>query len=196
MPDGSLETLHTLASRASLLTNTLLDKLEQSLGEVEFGELDRPMCVMAVFGEEPVQPLHELLAAVGGASKLGITEQTRFIRAETGSYVEVVYTTLFTLLAFKVFLFLVNGCIIQITEMRYRLQVLARKSPPKDYMQLVLSPSQRSSPFVLTMLQGLTKYSNALSWLKLPSLSGYSAPNVQGMQEVKCESSADISTPG
>lgn len=194
MPDSSLDSLHTLASRASHLTNTLLDRLEQSLGGVEFGEPDRPMCVKAVFAEEPAQPLHELLAAVGGASKLRVTDQTRFIRAEAGSYVEVVYTTLFTLLAFKVFLFLVNGCIIQITEMRYRLQVLARKSPPKDYMQLVLSPSQRSSPFVLTMLQGIVKYSNALAWLKLPSLSGYSAPNVRGLQEVKCEPSAGTST--
>jgi uncharacterized protein YjbI with pentapeptide repeats len=191
LPDSSGGALLILASRVSLLANTLLDKLNESFGGLELEENDRILCIKALFNERPALSLTDLLNSISLASTLNITQKSQLIRAENGSYVEIVYTTLFTLLGLKVFLFLVNGCLVQLTEMKHRVRVLARRNAPKSYMDLVLSPSQQASPLVMSLLPGLAKYISELSWLKTSSLSGYSASNIQSLQEVRCENPQD-----
>ena len=100
---------------------------------------------------------------------------------------DIVLTTLLSVIGLQIFLFLINGCIIQLTELKHRVKVLGRKEPPKSYKDLALSSNQQPSPIILTMLGGLTEYAKSLGWLKSPSLSGYSAPNIKALEEVKCE---------
>jgi hypothetical protein len=180
-----VDSLRTLASRSTLLTNTLLDKLNGSFPEEEFGD-DRSLCIKAVFDEKPTLSLTELLNSVSAISTLNVNHKSSLIRVEGGSYVEIVSTTLFTILAFRMFLFLVNGCLIQLTEMRARVGVLLRKNMPKSYRDMALSPVQQASPMMLSVLRGLTEYAKALPALKDPTLSGYIATNVKYLEEVAC----------
>lgn len=186
LPERSWDSLRTLASRVALLTNSLLDRLDQASPELQSGEGDRPLCVRATFHEEPSLPLSELLNSISAAVNLG-THKSSLVRAEKGSYVEVVYTTLFSIFALRVFLFLVNGCIIQLTEMKHRAKVLARRHAPKSYKELALSPVQQTSPAILAILSSLTEYTKVLPLLKSPSLSGYLTSNLKSFEEVECE---------
>jgi len=187
LPEKSWDSLRTLASRVSLLTSTLLDRMDRNLPEIESGENDKPLCVRATFYEKPSLPFTELLNLITVAANLNTAHKSSLVRAEKGSYVEIVYTTLLSIYALKIFLFLVNGCIIQLTEMKHRAKVLARVSAPKSYKDLTLSPSQQTSPMILSMLSSLAEYAKVLPALKSPSLSGYLTSNLKSFEEVECE---------
>lgn len=186
IPERSGDPLRTLASRAALLTNTLLDKLNSYFPSEEFNENDRSLCIKATFNEKPTLSLTELLNSISTASNLNIIQESRLIRVENGSYIEYVWTTLFTLYAFRIFLFLVNGCLIQLTEMKQRTRVLLRKNAPKSYVDKALSPVQQASPVMLTILRDLTTYAKSLPALKDSSLSGYIDTNIKSLEEIEC----------
>ena len=187
LPEKSWDSLRTLASRVSLLTNSLLDRMDRNLPEIESGENDRSLCVRATFFEEPSLPLTELLNTITVAANLNPAHNSSLFRVEKGSYVEIVYTTLLSIFALKIFLFLVNGCIIQLTEMKHRAKVLARESAPKSYKDLALSPVQQTSPVILSILSSLTEFAKVLPALKSPSLAGYLTSNLKSFEEVECE---------
>jgi hypothetical protein len=192
-PESSGDALRTLASRVALLTNSLLHRLDSDLPEVEFGEKDRPLCIKATFDQKPDLPLAEFLNSLTATSALDIAQKSHLVRVEKGSYVEFVFTTLFTVIALQIVLFLLNGCVIQLTELKERTKILARKNAPQNYRNLVLSTSQQASPLILSILPILIGHVKALAWLKNPTLSGYEASNIKSLQEVKCEDSEDAS---
>lgn len=179
--------LRILANRTSLLTSDLLTKLEQVLPDEGLAGYDRELCVRSVFHEEPNVSFTELLNGVRLGSDLNIEQPTRLVRIQSGSYIEIVYTTLLTLVALQIFLFLTNGCIIQFTELKNRVKVLLQKQSPKNYKKLALSPSQQVPPLILGALQSLTKYASGLPWLKDLFMAGYTGSNINSLQEVKCE---------
>jgi hypothetical protein len=177
--------LRALATRVTLLANTLLEHLEDSLSDAFYSNHDSPLYLKGTFDQKPPLPLYLDMNAVGVASMLGISSESQLIRAGAGSYVEVIFTTLFSVTAFQVFLFLINGCIIQLTELKQRVKVLARKQPPKSYFELAAGPTQKSSPVMLSVVHGLVQYSKSLGWLKEPTLAGLAASNVRGLEIVE-----------
>jgi hypothetical protein len=185
--ENSGDSLRTIAGRIALLTNDMLDKLDRALPEIEDSKADQPLCVRATFQEQPSLPLAELLNSIGMMSHLDIDQKSYLVQAKKGSYVEIVFTTLLTVIALQSFLYLINGCIIQITELKHRLKALARKDGPKTYKEMALSPVQPAPPQVLSVLRSLTEYAKGLSWLKQPAMSGYVASNISSLEEVECK---------
>jgi hypothetical protein len=192
-PESAGDSLRTLASRVAILTNALLDRLDNSLPQVESGENDRRLCIKATFQEKPALPLADFLNSLASTSALDAAPKSHLVRVEKGSYVEIVITTISTIIAFQVVLFLINGCVIQLTELKHRAKVLARKKAPRNYRNLVLSTSQQASPLMLSILPILVGHVKSLPWLKDQSLSGYKTSNIKSLQEVQCEDSKDDS---
>jgi hypothetical protein len=196
LSESSGDPLLTLAGRVALLANTLLDKLGQASPELNSVDDETPVCVRVTFDEKPDIPLTELLnslATQSNVAKLGNSHQIRF---ELGSYSEIVLTTLSSLMAFQAFLFLINGCVIQLTELKHRTKVLVRKKGPKSYRDIALSPVQSASPIVLSVLTGLMEYAKGLGWLRHPGLSGYAASNIRSVQVVDCDDQVTDNVPG
>jgi hypothetical protein len=191
MASDAGSSLQTLASRTALLTNSLLEKFERSSIDAAFTEHDREICTKATFQERPELSFSELLNSIGEASMMKISRSSSLLGVEKGSYIEIVYTTLLTILAFQLFLFLVNGCIIQLTELKQRVKVLARKEGPKNYKKIAISPTQQVSPLILTTMQSLTKYAAGLPWLKGVFMAGYSPSNIESLQEIECKNRPD-----
>lgn len=175
------DSLRTFASRAVFLTSKLVDKLEQNLPEGVFKDTDVPLLLRATFVEKPDIALHEVLNSVSVVSTFELSESSYLIRSEKGSYAEIVYTTLMSVLAFQIFLFLINGCVIQLTELKQRLKVLSSKSASKPYRDLALVPLQQASPVLLSALRSLSQYAKGLPWLKETFLSGYVGYNIQSL---------------
>lgn len=188
---GKLDTtdkaLKILSNRVGIICGALIEKIETAIPEIQLSENETPVQLKITFREQPEIRFEDFLNSIGQASMLKIEQKSYLISAKSGSYVEIVYTTLFTVFAFKIFLFLVNGCLIQITEMKERLKVLRRKQAPKSYADLALVPSQQISPTTQLVLQGLLQYAKTLGWLKDPSLLGLEASNIQSMELVKQE---------
>jgi len=202
MKEGGLESaessgdpFHTFVSRVVLLTNKLLDKLDRAMPQIHVGEGDRTVCIAATFEQKPERPLSDILNLINSSSPLGITQETELIRAGDGSYVEVVLTTLFSVVALQIFFYLINGCVIQLTELKQRVKTLARKKAPKTYVELALSNTQPSSPLILSVLPGLLTQVKGLTWLKQASMGGYVASNFELLQEVECSNVSSQGAP-
>lgn len=191
LAESSSDSVRTLVGRLGLLTNTMLDKFDRAVPGVASEEVNRPLCVRATFQHEPDFPLPDLLNSLATGLRLGGADRSQRMRIESGSYVEVILTTLLTVVALQAFLYLINGCIIQLTELKHRVKVLARKDGPKTYKDIALSPTQQPSPIILTVLRGLTEYVKGLGWLKGTALSGYAASNIKSLQEVECKDSQE-----
>lgn len=181
-------------SRVVLLTNSLLDKLDRAMPEIRVEESDRPICIKVTFDQKPILSLPELLNTINSSSPLGLAQRSHLIRVEQGSYVEIVLTTLFSIVALQVFLYLINGCVIQLTELKERTKTLARKRAPKSYVELALSNTQHGSPLVLSILPGLLAHAKGLPWLKGASLGGYLASNLKSLREVECGDASSASS--
>lgn len=179
---GSVDALKMLAARVTLLTSELLEKLEDALPGVQKGQGDTTLRLRVTFEDEPTISLHRLVNEATSASPLAPCQRTSLVRVASGSYVEVILTTLFSVIALQVLIYLVNGCLIQLTELKHRFKVLARDQPPQAYRELSVVPVQQPSPLVLSVLHGLTQYARSLAWLKSPSLGGYSAANIRSFE--------------
>jgi hypothetical protein len=187
LPESSADSLRVLASRVTLLTNRLLDKLDRELPALEAGDVGGTLCIKATFREKPALSLPEVLNSVGAASTLDVGQNSYLVRSEGGSYVEIVFTTLGAVIALQVFLYLLNGCVIQLTELKHRVKVLARRNAPKTYTDIAISPTQQASPLILTVLNAVVAHVKGLPLLKDPSLSGYITTNIKSLEEVECE---------
>jgi hypothetical protein len=174
-------------SRTVLMSNTLLDKFDAASPRLNSSKEDLGLCVNVSFNSKPDIPLTELLNLLASQITTAALKKSYRVSFKMGSYSEIIFTTLFTLMAFQAFLFLINGCIIQLTEMKHRAKVLARRKAPKSYSELVLSPVQSASPVVLSVLSGLTSYARSLGWIRNADLSGYAHSNIKTVKEVECE---------
>jgi len=190
---GSVNSVRTLASRAVLLANQLLDDLDDSVFGLELENPDVPVYLRATFTRRPSLSLHEQINSITRGAQLGVGETASLVSIKEGSYVEIVLATLLSVLAFQVFLFLINGCVIQLTELKHRLNVLARKRAPKVYQEQALVPVQHASPLLLSALGALKHYANGLDWLKSadPSLSGLAASNLESLELLDEQQSKD-----
>jgi uncharacterized protein YjbI with pentapeptide repeats len=175
--------IRLLANRASMLATAMLDKLADAGGDSCFADDPVPRQFRITFNEKPDVLPHVLLNDLVAASPPRSGGAT-LIRAEYGSYVEYVSATLFSVFAFKVFLFLVNGCIIQITELKHRMKVLTGPGTPRSYAQLALSPRQDATPAVLAVVQALATYTKSLPWINSANAGGFSRENLRSVEEI------------
>ena len=172
------DAIRTLAGRASLLAGLSLNRLDDGIPELASAKEDVPLLLNATFKERPAITVSELLNSIA-ASSFDVVEKSCLIRSEAGSYREVVSTTLFSVVALQIFLFLINGCIVQVTELKHRMKILMRKRDSKQYRELALIPRQETAPAVLHAVQELAKYAKGLNWLSDPSLNGLRADNLE-----------------
>jgi uncharacterized protein YjbI with pentapeptide repeats len=193
--ENSGDPFHSFVSRVALLTNKLLDRLDRAVPEIHIHESDRLLCIAATFEQKPETSLSETLNLINKSSPLGITQTSQLIRVEQGSYVEVILTTLFSIVALQIFLYLINGCVIQLTELKQRLKMLVRKNAPKTYVELALSNTQPGSPLILSLLPALLAQVKGLAWLKEASMGGYVASNIRSLREIEYTSEVPEETP-
>lgn len=178
---SSLGHLSALANRANIILNSMLEHVEE-LGQIlDLDSGDRGAHLKVVFQEKPTIQLVHLLSDINSSSSRAIAGQPALIRVESGSYVEVVSTTLFTVLGLQVFLYLINGCLIQLTELKVRAKALAQANRPKGY-QFALTPAQPTSPVVLSAVQSIANYTKGLRWLKGNWLGGFAVSNIKSLE--------------
>lgn len=163
--------LGVLSSAARLLYYAQVERLEVLVTPPDTCDLQEIVHLSVTFNRKPNPLLHELLVSIQGASGLRYGRLPEFIGDASGSYTEFISTTLLSVVALQVFLFLVNGCIIQLTELKHRLRVFAGKQPDRAYSEMALLPTQKTSPLLLSALQGLTHYAKGLDLLKTGSPS-------------------------
>jgi uncharacterized protein YjbI with pentapeptide repeats len=174
--------LRILGSRLATLWSKQIDMLGDEVWPLEERQAQRKRLLFTVeFNNRPEIALTDVMNKIALVAFPSGASRSHLVRTAAGSYIEVVLTSLSSVLAFQVFLFLINGCIIQLTELKERVKILARTRPPKPYTEIAVAPSQRASPVLLPILKSLVQYTSGLAWLQGPALGGYEASNIQSM---------------
>jgi uncharacterized protein YjbI with pentapeptide repeats len=178
LPETSIS---SLASHSIILSNDMLDKLNTVLMWPDKTSSDVPLDLKATFAVEPSVKCADVLNIIRTASSLRIKESTSLIRSYSGSYIEIIHTTLYTVCAFRLFLFLINGCVIQVTELKERLNILGRKRLPKTYTELALSGKQQPFAGMLQELRSLAGLSKMMPFLQENNLGGFEDANIKSL---------------
>jgi len=155
---GAFERNDTLKLQqvASRLQGILLEMLQQLTDGIEcLVARDESVIATLFFTEKPGFDVVKFIRTVGDASGLRIRSVTHALREESGSYLLIIQTTLATIAALQTALWLLNGCVAQVIELKARLQVTAQKRPPKVIRDRVLLPDQNIPKWMAVTVQGI-----------------------------------------
>ena len=79
-------------------------------------------------------------------------------------------------------LYAIEGCIVRLTTIKARYQVLVQKTPPKQYRQLALSPKMGPQAASVREVANLLHYLKPLEWLRPAQKSGLSKENIEEIE--------------
>jgi len=171
-------TLHLISSKIILIMDSMIERFEAERLQIESTTADEPVSITFVLKDEPGTPVAALLTQVSAASGLPILHGSQTIDIRIGSYEEYVLTTLFSAFALQMFLYLLNGCVVQITELKVRLGLLAKRRPPAAYMRNALQPRQSPPEFLLAPMRKLLTHAAAMKSFPDSSHDGFSKSNI------------------
>jgi len=170
--------LHRLSSELLLLAQERLAFFNGNRIPFENMEGDQIRIATLTFQRPPSVPVAQFITALtAGSGLLPIAETTR-ISFEQGSYVEKVRTTLFSLVALQMAVFLLNGTVIQITELKERVKVLTSPGTSSTYVLNARDPNQQIPPVLQRPLDELTQMLRTSEVVRSPDLKGYSEQNL------------------
>jgi uncharacterized protein YjbI with pentapeptide repeats len=203
LADESAEAEGELRTREALVrfSNALVGMLHEMLDEFESVRLhepeqgnDRDVKVRAVFHTRPALHLSDFLNALAEQSGLPVRSTSRTLHTATGSWIEILHTTLYSVLALQIFLFLLNGCVVQVTELKARWRALASQRLPAHYRGLALSSKQEIPGHLIIPFRQLMKYAEGLPWVSDPQVRGFSPMNFKELQVAEVEEEAGSSS--
>lgn len=145
-----------LQQLANRLQGLLLELLEQLTKDTEslIGK-DFPVKVTLVFAKKPEIDVAKFIRTVSDVMGLRLRGTTRKLREQSGSFLLCLQTTLVSLAAFQTALWLLNGCVAQVIELKARVRIATRKHPPKIIQKRVLLADQSIPKWMAVAVQGI-----------------------------------------
>lgn len=131
--EKSYEKFVLLYNNLSLLKNSMAGDLSE-VTDWDIYNIDRPVVVRFHFQEKPSESLVNLLTQCYVYTFDHLPEQMPIILSEEcGSYIAVIQTTVYTLLAFRLCSYLLVGTVKDIIKLRANMSLLASKKLPRKY---------------------------------------------------------------
>jgi hypothetical protein len=170
--------LAELSNRLALLVGQLFDRFDERRLQVLDFSTDATVRVTLHFRQRPENTATDLFNAVAGASGFPIAHETQQLEQRSGSYVEYIRTTLLSLIAFQLFLYLANGCVVQMTELKARVGLLTKRKVPAAYAAMAIRPQQRLPGPLIRSLKPLLALLSGMGWLAESQHRGYLPSNL------------------
>ena len=174
--------LRTASARMFLLLQEMLSDLAEANAYFVALEGDRTLEVTFTFRERPAVSMAAFLNEVGAASALPLLHTSTTLEVRAGSYIEIVETTLGTLVGLQCALFLVKGCLVTLTETRARFEILTQKKLPRAYRRAALDPRQVLNPNEAAVLQRLAAWAAGFVGSAGPNLKDLAPPNLVAIE--------------
>lgn len=112
---------------------------------------------------KPNESVSSTLTKVGKLSGFPIKENSKTIECHSGSYVELIWTTINTLLGLQIALYCVEGILVRITRIRARMEVLSGKKLPSTYRLEALSTKDPLQPILMNAIKKIISNTKMLS---------------------------------
>lgn len=151
------ERLILLHNHLELLRNALIRDFAE-LSDWERFKEDEPIIVRFTFQRKPKVPVVDLLSICHQHVFDQVPAKPPLLLAElTGSYIAVIQTTVFTLLAFRLCAHLLVGSVKELVKLRANVSLLAKKKLPQKYVLEVTKPETNITipQVVAALLTGL-----------------------------------------
>jgi hypothetical protein len=174
--------LRRFGGEALMLLNGMLDSLAESNVQQVITSPDLPILLRVTFHRKPKADLEVILDGLRVLSRLDARYPTKRYRSGRGSYVEILSTGIISLAGLQLMLYLANGCLIQVTELKARSKALVRRETPQPYQEDALTPRQRVPPVLAGPLRELIRHLWRLDFLSEPDLGGLEAANVKNLE--------------
>lgn len=81
--------------------------------------------------------------------------KVKLIEQRTGSIIEILLTTAAAIFIFQLCLYGINGCLIQITDMKSKINILKRKNLPQEYVKQSILGKQKQPELLKIILDKL-----------------------------------------
>jgi uncharacterized protein YjbI with pentapeptide repeats len=188
--EGEIRTREALVRFSNGLSGILyemMDEFERTRVHEAVVGTDHEVAARAVFQSRPEIFLSDLLNGLAQHVGLPIKCSSRTLDTATGSWIEILHTTVYSMLTLQIFLFLLNGCVIQVTELKARVRVLTNERLPAHFRGLALSAKQELPEHLIVPFRQLMKHAETLPWASDPGLSGFSTSNIQEIQITETE---------
>ena len=118
------------------------------------------------FKNKPETSLEGFFKEILAASTISTCQSTVTISQEKGSFIEILQTSIYALVLFQIVLYLLDGCLVQATKIRSRLQGLVGSNLPKSYKKYEdsLTPDAPlySLRFLKEAMQILTRFERGI----------------------------------
>jgi hypothetical protein len=170
--------LRTASAGTFLLLQEMLSDLAEANPDFVALDGDRTVEATFTFRERPAASVAAFLNEVGAASALPLLHASTTLEVRAGSYIEIVKTTLGTLVGLQCALFLVKGCLVTLTETRARFEILTQKRLPRAYRRAALDPRQALNPNEAAILQRLVGWAAGFVGSAGPNLKDLTPPNL------------------
>jgi hypothetical protein len=196
--EGEARTREALVRFSNGLSGFLFEMVDEferiRVHETQAGN-DREVEVRAVFHSRPEFLLSDFLNALIPHSGLPIKCTSRTLHTASGSWIEILHTTVYSMLTLQIFLFLLNGCVIQVTELKARVRVLTQQRLPTHFRNLAVSSKQEIPEHLIVPFRQIMNHVATLPWTTDPELRGLSDSNIQEFQMKELEGATDGSGP-
>lgn len=173
-----------LYNNLNLLHNSMIADLG-ALTDWDYFEQDREVKICFKFEERPSRPITEILE-ICYIHVYGSKPETppQILSEKKGSYIAIVQTTVFTLLAFRISSYLLVGSVKELTKLRANASLLFKKKLPRQYYLAVTKPetSVTIPQAISALLTGLIKKVIPAPLKDLPVV-GISDDNLKEIQE-------------
>lgn len=182
LPALSRDSLRAIALDARDLLQEMLIEFEQRCWNISLVETDIPVTSKFTFDFEPEIKVTEVLNRISALSELSISKRPFLIEERRGSFIECVATTIFAVAALQMLLFLLNGCIFQITEARARFEILFSSKLAPPFKRRALGPARELPKWMMTAMQAMiTAVSKGAISTELPN-KGFNKDNIKKIQ--------------
>jgi uncharacterized protein YjbI with pentapeptide repeats len=172
------ESVVRMSNALFLSMHQMLDDFNSIRVKVDEEFTDRPAELTLKFTQRPEIPVSQLISSIVTASGLPAMGETFTMETREGSFIEILCTTVYSVVGLQIFLFLLNGCLIQVTELKARIQVLSRRRLPSAYLKNASTPNHEMPRYLVKPLQSIIGYVAHLEWLSEPKLKGFSVDSI------------------
>ena len=172
--------IQDFAARVTTILHQQLDALHREPLQRALETEDTAVEAVVDFKREPRVSAAAVVRRAVELSGMRVADSTRTISQEHASFHEYLETTVHSLVMLQVVIFLVNGSIIGMTEVKERLRVLLRRKPSKEFEELARSPKPPLPAFLAGPLQHLMRNAFRLQITSEEDLAGYSNDNITG----------------
>lgn len=178
---SALQELNRVANGQLVRLESMLSTFVELLSPINASASDRVLTAQLTFHKQPTIATAKLINDLASETRTPLVRPTRLVQIHRGSVIEVLETSLYAMVLFGVLLYLIEGTVIQLTSLKERIRVLARRDTAPAFRLNALLPNQPLPDHLVVSLRSICEYVAKNPVLEDKNLGGFGKDNLQSV---------------